>query len=87
MGRFIPPVGIVAVCTFALAAQPGAGVPKLLCVSNRTGNAEIFLADPDGENAVNLTTTRPTICSPRGPPTASGSPSRRTGTATRESMS
>src|SRR5262249_7787419 len=55
MRRFmlLPPV--LACCVAALFGQAATDAPKLLCVSNRTGNAEIFLMDADGKNAVNLT--------------------------------
>lgn len=36
-------------------AQPALKVPKLLIVSNRTGNNDIFLMNSDGTNAKNLT--------------------------------
>jgi TolB protein len=40
---------------FVAWAQPNAPKAKLLCVSNRTGNADIFLINDDGSDAVNLT--------------------------------
>ncbi|MCI0739765.1 MAG: DPP IV N-terminal domain-containing protein [Gemmataceae bacterium] len=52
--------GIVAV-TFAFAPACGQGdadAALLLFVSNRTGNADIFLAGSDGKKAVNLTNNK-----------------------------
>jgi TolB protein len=40
---------------FVVFAQPNAPQAKLLCVSNRTGDADIFLINADGSDAVNLT--------------------------------
>ena len=54
MLRLILSSGVLAVCGAALLAKPDRG-PKLLAVSDRAGNAEIYLMDPDGGNAVNLT--------------------------------
>jgi TolB protein len=58
MGRYIFLPGILASCAAALFGQPAAEAPKLLCVSNRTGNAEIFLMNADGTGAVNLTKSK-----------------------------
>jgi len=58
MWRFSFLTGILVCCGATLLAQPAAEAPKLLCVSNRTGNAEIFLMDADGSNAVNLTKSK-----------------------------
>ncbi len=55
MWRFSLPLLLLASCSLALPAQSDAGRAKLLCVSNRTGNAEIFAMDADGGHAVNLT--------------------------------
>jgi TolB protein len=55
MWRYSLPLGILVCCALALPAQPDAGRSRLVCVSNRTGNAEIFAIDADGNNAVNLT--------------------------------
>jgi TolB protein len=58
MGRFIFLPGILVCCGTALFGQPASEMPKLLCVSSRTGNAEIFLMNADGSNAVNLTRSK-----------------------------
>jgi TolB protein len=58
MRLFLLMLGVLASCTAALFGQSEPEGPKLLCVSNRTGNAEIFLMNADGSNAVNLTTSK-----------------------------
>jgi TolB protein len=55
MERFMLLLGILGCGTVTLFGQTSSDAAKLLCVSNRTGNAEIFLIDADGKNSVNLT--------------------------------
>lgn len=53
MLRCLLPLGLVAV--LVVPDQPRPVVAKLLCVSNRTGDDDIFLMNADGSGAVNLT--------------------------------
>ncbi len=55
MYRCTIPVTVLGLLATVLAGQAPNEVPKLLVVSNRTGNAEIFLMNADGSQAVNLT--------------------------------
>src|SRR5580692_8690463 len=59
MRRLLASLGIC--CTVAVlwaAPAPVEDAPKLLIVSNRTGNAEIFLVDADGGHPKNLTNNK-----------------------------
>jgi len=54
MVRFLFPFGVLAGFVVALPEQGPAEGQKLLAVSNRNGNAQIYLLNPDGSQAVNL---------------------------------
>jgi TolB protein len=54
MRRIVVGLGLLVGCSLSLFGQEGAR-PKLLVVSNRSGNADIFLMNADGSDAVNLT--------------------------------
>src|SRR5689334_2433295 len=62
---------VLGVCSAVLSA-PAAPAPKeggkLVVVSSRTGNAEIFLVNPDGTEAKNLTDSKATNSYPAWSP-------------------